>query len=376
MRVCFIVSEIFHWGRIGGFGALTRTIGRELVKRGVEVFVITPQSSVDQRLIEKLDGMIVIGVPSKNRYFSLSASIRSRRFFKLCEADIYHSEEPSAATYVATKLESKKKHVVTLQDPRDIEDAKRLWALSIPGYDKNIFRKWLLPYGYRVEDYFIKKALRRVDALFCQAKFVIPKAVSMYNLNTLPQFLPNPVRIPENPVKKAEEPTVCFLGRWDEVKRPELFFELAEKFPDMTFVAIGKSNKSEKDSYLRKISHSIRNLDCPGFVDEETKSEILKKSWIYVNTSIRECLPVAFLEAAAHRCAILSSENPDGFAENFGYHVSENNLLGYTRGLENLLKDDLWKTKGINGFEYIKEVHEMDRVIDQHMKIYEKLMLN
>jgi glycogen synthase len=33
MKVCFVVSQIFAWGKLGGFGSLTRTLGRELVKR-------------------------------------------------------------------------------------------------------------------------------------------------------------------------------------------------------------------------------------------------------------------------------------------------------------------------------------------------------
>ena len=111
-----------------------------------------------------------------------------------------------------------------------------------------------------------------------------------------------------------------------------------------------------------------------GFVNEDQKSQILEKSWIYVNTSIRECLPVSFLEAAAHRCAILSSENPDDFADNFGYRVRTNDLAGYVEGLKFLIEEDRWKIKGEKGFRYVREVHEMDKVIDQHIAIYRSLL--
>jgi len=43
MRVCLICVEIFAWGKYGGFGRATRLIGRELAKRGVEVFAVVPR---------------------------------------------------------------------------------------------------------------------------------------------------------------------------------------------------------------------------------------------------------------------------------------------------------------------------------------------
>ena len=372
MRVCFIVSEIFHWGYYGGFGALTRTLGSELAKKGIDVFVLMPQSSKDQRLIEKLDNMIIFGVPSKKHNFRLNVSRRSR-FLKIIDADIYHSEEPSIATYVATKAEKKKKHIVTFQDPRDLDTVKLLWSFDLQGYQENPLKRLLLRYSYNLEQNLIRKGLQKADSLYCQAKYIIPKTISMYNLEVTPAFLPNPVRIPSTIGKKTNQPTVCFLNRWDGVKRPELFINLAKKFPDFTFIMMGTSRNQKRNLELIEMGRKIPNLQIPGFVTEEQKTKILEKSWIYVNSSIRECLPVAFLEAAANRCAILSSVNPDNFAEAFGYRVITNDLPGYAEGLEFLIENNRWKAKAEKGYRYVKEVHEMDKVIDQHIQIYRSL---
>jgi len=40
MRICFITSEVFV-DRRGGFGKLVRIIGRELARRGFDVYAIT-----------------------------------------------------------------------------------------------------------------------------------------------------------------------------------------------------------------------------------------------------------------------------------------------------------------------------------------------
>lgn len=373
MRVCFVVSELFHWGLYGGFGALTRTIGRELARRDIEVYVVMPQSSRHQRRIETVDGMTVLSVPSKSHSFKMMNTFRSRSLYNLCEADIYHSQEPSPGTWIAAKTEPEKIHVITFQDPllKTIDEHRRLLTITYPN-TSYFSRK--LAISLRIENYFTSKAIHRADALFCQAKFIIPKVRAMYNLKRQPDFLPNPVSVTERAMKKADESTVCFLARWDPVKRVQIFFQLARRFPNVRFIAMGKAHNEERDQYLRKKCNDIPNLTCPGFVTEEEKSKILEKSWIYVNTSIRECLPVAFLEAAAHKCAILSSENPDDFAKNFGYRVSDYSLMSYTKGLRVLLKDNCWKEKGEKGYKYVKQVHEMKNVINQHIDIYNKLL--
>lgn len=360
MRVCFIVNEIFHWGVYGGFGKLTRTLGSNLVRTGVEVSVLMPRISKSQRTIEMLDGMTVVGMPSWKSSF----------FYKLCDADVYHSEDPSIGTYYAQKKNRNAKHIITFQDPRTLkEDKMSIWALNPLWKDYRYRAK--MEVKLRIGDFLFKKAVHKLDKLACQAKYIIPKTVSMFKLKETPIFLPNPVDVPEKPIRKAADPTVCFLGRWDPVKRVELFSKLAKEFSEVKFIAAGAAHDSIRDKYLRKEFADVSNLEMPGVVFGKQKCDLLEKAWVLINTSMRECLPVSFLEAAAYKCAILSSNNPDDFAKNFGYYVTDGD---YTKGLRFLLENDEWKKLGERGFGYVKEVHELDKVIRQHKKLYESLI--
>lgn len=122
LRVCFVVGEIFNWGVYGGIGSLTRTIGSELVKKGIEVYVLMPKTSKDQRTLEQLDGMTVVGLPTWKS-----------SLLDICDADVYHSEDPSYATYLAQKNNPTAKHLITFQNPRTIaEDKKTIWSFN-PG---------------------------------------------------------------------------------------------------------------------------------------------------------------------------------------------------------------------------------------------------
>ena len=359
MRICFICVEIFAWGKFGGFGRATRIIGRELVKRGIEVFAVVPRRK-DQKQIEELDGITVLSFPAYSPW-------SSRELYRICDADIYHSQEPSLGTYIAMKEMRNRKHIITLRDPKDTKD----WKIEFQFPSLN---KLQVLASYLYEDSFlVKGAVRHADGVCCAAEHLVPKVKIKYGLKSNPGSLPTPVAVPGE-VQKAITPTVCFLARLDRRKRPEIFFELARKFPRVKFIAIGRAQDKKWDDYLRKAYSKLSNLEMTGFIDQfatDKLSELLEKSWILVSTARREGLPTSFLEALAHRCAILSRVNPGGIAERFGYYASDDDFI---QGLERLLEHDNWKEKGENGYRYVKENYELGKVIDQHVSVYYEIL--
>ncbi len=250
-------------------------------------------------------------------------------------------------------------HVLTCQNPKTREDWEKVNGFY--GLRRRLFN--------RVFEPSLGRWLKKLDAVFCQANYIRGKAEELYSLDYTPGFLPNPVNVPDE-VAEKEMQRVCFLGRFDGEKRPERFFELCTHFPGVGFVAGGASHDRSRDDYLRLRYGSLLNLTMPGHVMGEEKESILNSSMVLVNTSVSECLPVSFLEAAAHGCGILSPHDPDDFASRFGFRVRES----YEEGLEWLLSDDNWRHRGEIGRRYVSEHHEHGSVIDRHVKIYEELL--
>jgi glycosyltransferase involved in cell wall biosynthesis len=361
MRICLISVEIFAWGKYGGFGRATRTIGRELAKRGCEVTAVVPRRP-GQDAVEDLDGIKVLGFSPHNP-FSALACIRA------ADADIYHSCEPSFTTWLAMRAMPRRKHMVTFRDPRDLQDWRMEFAL--PSLSRlQVAHNFLFEHNP-----LTNRCIRRMHAVFTIARYLVPKVRRMYGLDRDPGFLPTPVALPER-VEKAARPTVCYVARLDRRKRPRLFLDLAARFPDVHFIAMGKSRDRAFDAELRRDYGNVPNLEMPGFVDQfgsERHSAILGSSWVMVNTATREALPNAFLEAAAHRCAILSLVDPDGFASEFGYAALRDE---FTEGLHYLLEGERWRGRGERGFAYVRDVFEISRAIDRHIAIYERLLRN
>jgi glycosyltransferase involved in cell wall biosynthesis len=359
MHVCFLCVEIFAWGKYGGFGRATRTIGRELVARGAKVSVVVPRRG-GQAQEEELDGMTVYG-------FEPRAPWQAAELCARCDADIYHSQEPSWGTRLAMQVASERKHVITFRDPRTLRD----WWMELERPSSS--RMQVLANFIYEDNPLVRQSVRRADAVFCAAEHLSSKAQRKYRLRDAPAFLPTPVDVPER-CDKASTPTVCFNGRWDRRKRPELFFELACAFPEVRFVAIGSSRDAAWEATLRARYGNLTNLELVGFVDQfetDRLARILDRSWVLVSTSTREGLPNTFLEAAAHGCAILSRVDPDGFASRSGYHAADGD---FDTGLRHLLERDRWRGLGETGQRYVRERFETAMATDRHLEAYERVL--
>ena len=359
MHICLISVEIFAWGKYGGFGRATREIGRELCKRGIQVSAIVPRRA-GQKEIEYLDGIKVFG-------FDYRKPPELFRIFRECDADIFHSQEPSTGTYLAQRAHPDKKHIVTFRDTRLLTD----WftEFKYPSVSRaQVLSNWLYE-----DNLFVRQAVRRADKRFVAARLLVDRAVTKYRLDSKPDFLPTPVDVPDK-VEKSKVPTVCYIARWDRRKRPEILIILAKAFPDVRFIIAGASRDPRYDQQIRDALATFPNVELLGFINQfetDRLAKVFSQSWILVNTAAREGLPNSFIEACAHRCAILSSVDPDGFASQFGQHTPAGE---FPTGLEILLKHNLWKELGEKGYHYVIENFALDKAINHHLNIYRHLL--
>ena len=357
MRVCLIATELFLWGKAGGYGRATRMIGRELARRGVEVCAVvpTPRGQPAQASLD-VDGIRVLS-------FTPEKVASSKALYAQCDADIYHSQEATLGSYFAMRAMPDRKHLITFRDPRSWHDwwveflyptRSKIQLASTCAYFENPFVRW---------------AVRHADARFCAAHFLIDKVRRKFPNIPRPDFLPTPIVLPDV-VEKAEEPTVCTVGRLDRRKRPEFVLAVARQFPQVRFIVVGTAQDQTYDALLRERAASLPNVDMTGHIDQfrtDRLAQILAGSWILLNTSPREGLPNAFLEACAHGCAILSSVDPDGFASRFGVQVHGDD---YSAGLNALLTEDNWRARGQAGRAYVAETFVVDRAIEKHLAAY------
>jgi glycosyltransferase involved in cell wall biosynthesis len=361
MRICLVCIELFGYGTTGGFGRATRMIGWELARRGHQITIITRRSpwSAETRDDFLLDGMRVRLYPPRRPWESMA-------LYRAARADIYHSQDPSLGTLLAMLAMPAAKHVVTLRAPvvrEDIAIDRRHGEWGFRGQ---------LMHFIQADNPLIRAAVRRTPHVYAAAHCIADKAARHFGIPP-PRFLPTPIVIPPA-VEKASRPTVCFVGRWHGIKQPEHFLALARRLPDIRFIAVGGAPEQSRDAELRRLYAGFPNLEMTGVIDQfqsSRLSEILGKSWVLVNTSLREALPTTFLEAAAHRCAILSYLDPEGFASRFGYHAHAGDL---EQGLAHLLAEDRWRRLGEAAYRQVNSLYAADAAIDRHIEAYRQVL--
>ena len=369
MRICLITTEYFNHGVYGGIGAMARQKATALAQRGVEVYAVTPRKK-GQKPVEVVDGVTVLSYPG-GLYTGLRESRRYSALFRMIDADIYHTEEPCMGMRLAWEGAPAKKHSVTFMDPRTLTERRKEWQEA--GMTGRAL--WNRVYAHWRSAFDIRAAVRGADRRFARVKSASAKTVRLYGLAEPPEFLPDPIEMASDEVLKAVRPTVCFLGRWDPRKRPEYFFELAKRFPAVRFIAMGgcQPHFAERERWLRERYQGIQNLEMPGWQFGQDKVRILEQSWVLINTSWRENLPVSYLEAAARKCAILAYDNSDDFSSAFGYWARRGDLDDFAKGLTFLLEGDRWRALGERGYEYVRTTHEFDTAMDRHLRIFEQL---
>lgn len=359
-RVC-LVTSIFHgFGKIGGFGTMAKSLAIVLVDSGYEVIVVAPRRK-GQEQVTKTSGFTVLGLTMRQ--------LVDPRFYDRIGADLYHSQSPNLMS-VAAKLGCRDaKHVITCRDPRTLKD----WMIEIRDatWRRKVRNVALMPFE---EGPLVSWAIRRADCVAFAARFLQEKINRMYRPKVPLTFLPNIERVPDSLPKKADKPTVCFVGRFDRRKRPELYIELAGKLPNVNFLMVGRAEDATWQRAIERLAAPIKNLKLLGYIDkfdDDRFYDVYESSWVFVNTASREAHPLTFFEAAGRGCAILSFVNPDEFASKFGYWAETED---FERGLRYLLENENWRERGKSGYEYVREHYRYDVAARAHIELYSKLL--
>jgi glycosyltransferase involved in cell wall biosynthesis len=357
MRVCIVTTELLGVGASGGNGVGARALGQHLAASGnLDIHVIVP---CRHRQLCEFPRMSGLSVRTYNRW-DLAALAREVR---AADADVYHYVQASMGAWLGQWVMPDRAHVVECVDPRDWSD----WQVDfrLPTHSPLRLVPSFLYFGTRPA----ALSARRADAIQVPARFLQSKVRRLYRLNADPQYAPMPFDSPTE-AEKSSSPLAVFVGRIVPRKRPEIVVDLAQRFPHVRFVIIG-GGSGHYATDIRERAARLANVTFTDFIDQAADQGLfnyLSKAWVLINAAAREGLPLTFIEAAAHRCSILSERNPDGYASEFGYHVADGN---FAEGLEWLLADDNWRLAGEQGHAHVMRNHDADSAISRQLAIYD-----
>jgi glycosyltransferase involved in cell wall biosynthesis len=161
---------------------------------------------------------------------------------------------------------------------------------------------------------------------------------------------------------------ILWVGSSADLKRPEIFLDLAQDFPEEKFVMIMTKSKINEKKWEEIIvrAKNIGNLKILESVPFKDIDAYFARAKILASTSLSEGFPNVFLQAAQVKTPILSlAVDPDDFIAKYdGGIVCGDDYEKLKSGLRILIsQDEIRKLKGENLYQYFKAEHELGKNI-------------
>lgn len=419
MNIGFVCSEYFSYGEKngkltptsahGGFGFLTRTKAEYLALLGHDVHVFTYASSFDYErnasdAFEE-NGVKIHLIPERERVGKNSISTglnyilsspKENKYFKetVDKEDIQILQFEDTPTSLLMSETNRAQKILVFQDPFDyydtnllidserhylnlLNDGRQFYTIKQKGSFSHEIAINLLH-----KKNFVSPVRRIVEkssllSIFTEADFIGTKVKDLFNLPYTPKTLRNPINIFQEVREKTEKPSFVWVARWDPQKRPDTMLYIASKLSKYDFYMIGTATRGSR-SYIsveERLSSEFSkypNIHILGFIDEFAKREYIGKAWGLVNTSIREGLPITFLEALAEGTPIISYVDPDSYVSRFGIKVNYD-LESFMQGIEQAVSERLFQKIGQDERSFVSHEHALDVVMNKHIQTYNNL---
>ncbi len=165
--------------------------------------------------------------------------------------------------------------------------------------------RWLYPMGLRLSDAVVCRSYEQQASL--RARYGL-EGVLIRTGHQLPTPYPGTR-------KREEQSAILWVGRIHPVKQPEMFLDLAERFPNEHCVIIAMPDSSHEDlwRHVQRRAAMLPNVTLYERIPWESINSHFKQAKLFLNTSRHEGFPNTFVQAAVHGIPILSwTVDPDG----------------------------------------------------------------
>ncbi|MCU0642138.1 MAG: glycosyltransferase family 4 protein [archaeon] len=336
-KVCFITA--FFYPTIGGVEAHIENVGKELIKLGYDVEVFTSDMDRDKRIKEKTGNLNGIGIRRFKSWIKLTFA---EMFFpglfsavKKSNADIFHVHGYRHLFNFAF-LFSKKPFFLTPHWPiyRGLRGAINQFVVDCADFflGRYIFRHF-------------KKVCVVTDLETPWVEsFGVPRGKIMLTPNCIPD---NYFRAYDGKKfrkkygLKNNETVVLSLSRIHKTKGVDQMVRVAQFFPRVKFVVLGKDGGARNELIELARSLKLNNVIIGGEVNEKEKMEAFAGSDIYTLPSHYEAFGISILEAMSQGCAVITS-NKGGMpwvVKGAGLTFKDYDLKDYREKLERLIND-------------------------------------
>lgn len=183
------------------------------------------------------------------------------------------------------------------------------------------------------------------------------------------------LRNTQAPVPAAEiqthdgKPVVLWAGSVKQIKRPEMYVELARRCRDLDaqFLMIGAFQEEHYRAQIEAAARELPNFRYGGFVPLARVGEAFRQAHIFVNTSTAEGYPTTFIQAWQREIPVASlGVNPEGLVTERDLGVVGSTMDELAVGVRNLLASPSRRRQiGARARAWAAEAYEVGPAVDR-----------
>lgn len=182
--------------------------------------------------------------------------------------------------------------------------------------------------------------------------------------------------LPDEREKQTERRYVLWVGSFRDVRRPEMFVELATRLPQYEFVMVGGPWKSQESIFdeVKKTAGGVENLHLIGPVPYQKVGDYFGGAKVFVNTSSVEGFPNTYLQAWSRGLPVIATFDADGL-------IAKHDLGRYCSGVSHVMHavdefmqdDALRASVGEAAVKYVREHHSVEVVAAGYDELFTRL---
>lgn len=221
------------------------------------------------------------------------------------------------------------------------------------------------------QNFFIKRALKKIDKIFC-VSFALKTALEANGISNM-EVIHNGIDAREWPVRELRKNNILFIGRIDEAKGAKvlvkIFDAINQEVPDAELVIVGDGNFKSENKNIRILSWQY---------DRSTVIKIFSESKIVIVPSIYlDPFPTINLEAMAAGRPVVGTcfgGTPEIVINNeTGYIVNPYNEKKLADKIIDLLKNsEKARAFGEAGYNRVKSEFSLEKMTGDYLNWYKK----
>jgi len=367
-KLCFVVPRTYIFfnenaknstDKVGGAQKQIYKYSKELAKQS-NFDVNISVADFGQNNLEKIDGVKLWNSFSFNDNKIIGFN-KLTKVLKKIDADFYlfHSADPAVypvSFYIKKILKKKIIYMVAHDDETNHTKLKENFNFSTAISMK---------FAFKLFDKIT------VQSIFQKEQLSLNRGIKKSHI------LPYIFDVSKKEINYSDKKYIFWIGRGEKWKRPEIFIQMAKKYPDEQFVMVMPAEFGKED-YQRQIKKQLENIENLKFINFLKPSEVNEyffKSKLFLLTSETEGFANTMMESMNGACPILSLKvNPDKIITSNNIGLVANNKTGTFEQyfLELLKNSELRKKMGENGRDYLLKYHQNNKVIAKFIDIIQK----